>query len=145
MSQIALSAFMDRLIDCEMWSDHCSLESKITPRRLMLFFDTTSLPFILIVIGPESPLWNKHGSVLDSLTRIPELVNQSTIRFRVFSMFLANLVYPCSKLGDSLNRVVSKIAILVWQRGRGFENSQILRDVIYEYPITNKNLPSQIK
>ena len=36
----------------------------------------------------------------------------------------------------SLNRVVSKIAILAWQRGEGVGNSQNIRDVIYECPLT---------
>ena len=76
---IALSAFIDLLIQFEIWSAHWSFESKITPRTFIFLFEVTIFPYKLSEIGVESPLWNRHRSVLDSLTFIPESFNQSII------------------------------------------------------------------
>ena len=56
---IALSAFIDLLIQFEIWSAHWSFESKITPRTFIFLFEVTIFPYKLSEIGVES-LFLKH-------------------------------------------------------------------------------------
>ena len=53
---IALRALTERLIMWAIWSDHWSFESKMMPKILIDFFETTSLPLIMILMGAVSPL-----------------------------------------------------------------------------------------
>ena len=51
ISLIALSALLDLFIHWEIWSDHWSFWSKMTPNTLMLVFDLIVIPFNLISMG----------------------------------------------------------------------------------------------
>ena len=57
MRQIAIEAFIDFLIEYATWSDHWSLESKITPKIFIDFFEVTSLSLKMILISCEHTIW----------------------------------------------------------------------------------------
>ena len=71
ISLMAVRALLDFLIQCAMWSDHCSFWSKMTPKTFNFLLETIWIPFKFIVIGAASLQWNKHRLVclLDAYSR----------------------------------------------------------------------------
>ena len=129
---------------------HWSFESKVTPKMLMTFFEITNLSLMLTTSGGQSCLQNKHRSVLDSLTTIPDCVSHLIMFSNLFFMrywtqlqcrHLANAISNSSTQAKKFSSIIPSIEN---RNKKLWQNNIILKAALKrKQSNTRKNMPVQ--